>query len=278
MALFLFVATCFCTWYVRRSIEYSVAVMAILLAHELGHYLQSLRYRVPASPPLFIPMPTLFGTMGAVILQGAGYANRRALFDIAISGPLAGLIVALPVLWCGVSQSTVSVMPAPDALPPGMEILIFNEPLLLQWFIRLRHGVVPDGSAVDMNPLLFAGWVGIFVTALNLLPAGQLDGGHILYTLIGRKAHTVAISLVAGAAGWMIITGNIGYMLFLMLVFMFGVKHPPSADDSVPLGAGRVILGWLTLAFLFIGFTPIPLDVHSPEPPPEVQPAEAIAV
>lgn len=280
MALFLFVATCFTTWYVQRSLTYSVAVMSILLAHELGHYLQSLRYRVPASPPLFIPMPTLFGTMGAVILQGAGYANRKALFDIAISGPLAGLVVASPVLWYGVMQSTVSPLPDPASLPANTETLILNEPLVMQWLIRLHHGTVPDGSAVDLNPLLFAGWVGIFVTALNLLPVGQLDGGHILYTLIGRRAHAVAIGLVLGAAGWMIATGNVSYILFLFLVFMFGVRHPPSADDSVPLGTGRTILGWLTLAFLFVGFTPVPLDVHSPKevaPPAVVDSAETIA-
>ena len=281
MAAFLFVATCLSTWAVQQSVTYSVAVMSILLAHELGHFLQALRYRVPASPPLFIPMPTLFGTMGAVILQGAGFANRKALFDIAISGPLAGLVVALPVLWYGVAQSTVSPLPGADELPPGFTTMIYNEPLVLQWFIHLRHGSIPDGSAVSLNPLLFAGWVGIFVTALNLLPVGQLDGGHILYTLIGRRAHSVAITLVAGAAAWMIVTGHRSYVFFLLLMFLFGVRHPPSADDSVPLGAGRIILGWVTLAFLFVGFTPVPLEQYSPNentPPPVVQSPETIAV
>lgn len=275
MAAFLFVATCLTTWVVQQSVAYSVAVMSILLAHELGHFLQALRYRVPASPPLFIPMPTLFGTMGAVILQGAGFANRKALFDIAISGPLAGLVVALPVTWIGITQSTVA------ALPDDASVTIFGDPIILQWMVELHHGPLPENHEVILNPLLFAGWVGIFVTALNLLPVGQLDGGHILYTLIGRRAHSVAIALVAGAAGWMLVTGNHSYVLFLVLIFLFGVRHPPSADDSVPLGIGRTILGWLTLTFLFVGFTPIPLDVHSPadnESPPATHSAETIAV
>ncbi len=275
MAAFLFVATCLSTWAAQQSVTYSVAVMSILLAHELGHFLQALRYRVPASPPLFIPMPSLFGTMGAVILQGAGFANRKALFDIAISGPLAGLVVALPVAWFGIAQSTV------EPLPEDTAVTIFGDPMILEWMIELHHGPLPDNHEVLLNPLLFAGWVGIFVTALNLLPVGQLDGGHILYTLIGRRAHTVAIGLVLAAAAWMIATGNLSYLLFLLLIFLFGVRHPPSADDSVPLGTGRTILGWLTLAFLFIGFTPVPLDVYSPEdstPPPAVDSAGTIAV
>jgi len=134
MAAFLFVATCLSTWAAQQSLAYSVAVMSILLAHELGHFLQALRYRVPASPPLFIPMPTLFGTMGAVILQGAGYANRKALFDIAISGPLAGLVVALPVTWFGITQSTVA------ALPEDASVTIFGDPIILEWMVELHHG------------------------------------------------------------------------------------------------------------------------------------------
>lgn len=274
LAAFLFIATCLSTWAAQQSVTYSLAVMSILLAHELGHFLQAVRYRVPASPPLFIPMPTLFGTMGAVILQGAGYANRKALFDIAISGPLAGLVVALPVAWFGITQSTVE--PLPDNAP----VTVFGAPVVLQWMIEWHHGPLPENHEVILNPLLFAGWVGIFVTALNLLPVGQLDGGHILYTLIGRKAHGVALALILSAGGWMIATSNLSYILFLALIFFFGIRHPPTADDSVPLGIGRLVLGWLTLAFLLIGFTPVPLDQHTPEDhrPPVIESDEAIAV
>jgi membrane-associated protease RseP (regulator of RpoE activity) len=107
--------------------------------------------------------------------------------------------------------------------------------------------------------LLFAGWVGIFITALNLIPIGQLDGGHILYTLLGRRAHTVAVSVLAFAVGYMIFTGNYSYSLMVILMLMMGPRHPPTADDSVPLGTFRIVLGWLTLGFILIGFTPTPI-------------------
>ncbi len=203
-----------------------------------------------------------FGTMGAVILQGAGYADRKALFDIAISGPLAGLVVALPVAWFGITQSTVA------ALPDDARVTIFGDPIVLQWMIEMHHGPLPDNHEVILNPLLFAGWVGIFVTALNLLPVGQLDGGHILYTLIGRKAHWVAYSVVGGAIVWMVSTRDPSFILMIGLLYAFGLKHPPTADDSVPLGATRIVLGWLALAFVLVGFTPIPITSNQPEPQP----------
>lgn len=268
LSVCLFVATCLSTWYTGttfhgwdnlQAFTYAAAVMGILLAHEFGHYFQTLRYRVPASPPLFLPVPgTPFGTMGAVILQGAGYAHRRALFDIAISGPLAGLVIALPVAWWGLQDSRV------ELIPPNAQALLFGDPLVLQWLIELRHGPLEAGQEVVLTPLLFAGWVGIFVTALNLLPVGQLDGGHILYSLVGKKAHFVAIALIIGAAGWMYFTGSWGYSIFLVLIVLFGPIHPPSADDTVPLGPVRTILGWLTLAFLLIGFTPSPIEIQMP--------------
>lgn len=239
----------------RGGIMYSAGVMGILLAHELGHYLQALRYRVPASPPMFIPMPFFpIGTMGAVIVQGAGFANRKALFDIAISGPLAGLVFALPIAWWGIQSSTV------DIAPPGVQI--FGDPLILEWMYEARHGVLAPGEEVIMTPLLFAGWVGIFITALNLMPIGQLDGGHILYTLIGRKAHWVAFSVVGGAVAWMIVKQDPSFALMIVLICMFGLRHPPSADDHAPIGPVRVVLGWLTLCFIFIGFTPFPISMQ----------------
>ena len=196
-SVFLFFAACASTWYIggqtatgfdnTAGLTYSAAVMGILLAHELGHYLQALRYGVPASPPMFIPMPLPpLGTMGAVILQGAGFANRKVLFDIAISGPLAGLAVALPVVWWGLQNSTVMT------INPSQTALIFGDPLILEWMYELQHGMLAPNQEVVLNPLLHAGWVGVFITAVNLVPGGQLDGGHILYTLSGRKAHWVA--------------------------------------------------------------------------------------
>ena len=166
--------------FMMNGLTFSGAVMLTLLAHEMGHYLQARRYGVPASLPYFIPLPiSPFGTLGAVIVQAGGVANRKQMYDIAISGPLAGLVFALPITYIGITQETVvSTMGIPTTP-------IYGQPLLLQWMVAAVHGPNVSAQLFDPTPLMFAGWVGIFVTALNLIPIGQLDGGHILYTLIG---------------------------------------------------------------------------------------------
>ncbi len=267
LALMLFLATCLSTW-LAGGLGYAVPLMMILLAHEMGHYLQARRYGVPASLPYFIPFPFVspFGTMGAVIVQGA--ANRKSMFDIAISGPLAGLVLALPIAYVGVQQSEYA------ALPDSANVLRFGDPLILKWMYAAKHGPLPEGTDVIFNPLLFAGWVGIFITALNLIPIGQLDGGHMLYTLIGKRAHTVAMVLLWGAIAYMVYTRYYAYSLMVLLLLLMGPRHPPTTDDSVPLGPVRIVLGWLTLGFIVIGFTPVPLAMNQPqprrpEPPPQ---------
>jgi membrane-associated protease RseP (regulator of RpoE activity) len=238
----------------REGAVYAGCVMVILLAHEMGHFLQAVRHGVPATFPFFIPFPiSPFGTMGAVIVQDGGRANRRQLYDIAISGPLAGLLVALPVTWYGVSISHVA-----DVSPVGFGVR-YGDPLLLRWIVEAIHGPYGPNQDILLNAPLFAGWVGIFITALNLLPVGQLDGGHILYALVGRKSRFVAFAVVGAALGWMIYSRRADYALMLVLLLVFGVRHPPTANDHVPLGVWRVALGWLTLAFVVIGFTPTPI-------------------
>lgn len=261
IASVLFVVTCISTW-MAGGLQYAVAVMSILVAHELGHYFQALRYKVPASPPFFLPMPfSPIGTMGAVIFQSPGYADRKAMFDIAISGPLAGLVLALPCAWFGVAGLAEFGIDAARTVFVNPEDvgLVFGDPMILQWIYELHFGPLAADEQVMLNPLLFAGWVGIFITALNLLPVGQLDGGHILYTLIGRKAHWVAYGVIASAAGWMIYSHDLAYGIFLLLLLKMGPRHPPTRDDTVPLGATRMALGWVTLLFLLVGFTPQPI-------------------
>jgi membrane-associated protease RseP (regulator of RpoE activity) len=281
LAMFLFVATCFSTFLAGTGLwqfvffpallvkiliradlsvllldglSYAIPVMSILLAHEMGHYLQARRYGVPASFPFFIPMPiSPFGTMGAVIVQGGGVADRKQMFDIAISGPLAGLVLALPITYLGLLQAKIAV------IPPNAVVQIWGDPLILQWMVQFIHGPLAENEDVILNPMLFAGWVGIFITALNLIPIGQLDGGHILYMLIGRRAHRVAIGLLWSAVAYMLLSGQTSYMLIVILLVLFGPKHPPTADDRVPLGRTRIIFGWLTLGFIIIGFTPTPI-------------------
>lgn len=243
---------------VLSGLMYAVPLMSILFCHEMGHYLQSVRHRVPASFPYFIPLPLPpLGTMGAVILQGRGVATRRQMFDIAVAGPVAGLVVTIPVLVLGIY--TAEYM----SLPPGNR-LEFGEPLLVQWLIHWIHGPGPAGETLMMNGLRQAGWVGVFITAMNLLPVGQLDGGHILYTLIGRKAHTVAFLVIAAGVAMMYVQKTYTFSLLLILLMVTGLRHPPTANDSEPLGKGRTVLGWLTLSFLIIGFTPTPIAEVDP--------------
>ena len=242
---------------VTNGAIFSSALLLTLVAHEMGHYLQALRYGVPASPPYFIPFPiSPFGTMGAVIVQGAGVADRKQMFDIAISGPLAGLVLALPITYFGIYEAKIA------QIPPGAAGISYGDPLLVQWMVSVIHRPLGPNEDIVLTPLLFAGWVGIFVTALNLIPIGQLDGGHVLYMLVGRRAHPVAMLMLWGGVGYMVYTGNYSYILIAILLMVFGPRHPPTADDSVPLGLPRIILGWITLAFIVIGFTPIPIKDH----------------
>lgn len=241
-----------------NGLTYATAVLVMLGAHEMGHYLQARRYGVPASLPMFIPMPFgPLGTMGAVIAQQPGVADRKSMFDIAISGPLAGLAVALPLNWWGIQHSRVELIQPNQA---G-----WTNPLIVEWMIGWIHKPLQPGEDIILNPILFAGWVGIFITALNLIPIGQLDGGHILYCLVGRKAHRIARALYMGAVAFVVfqvLRGHSEYSawtLMLILVGFMGTRHPPTADDRVPLGIIRIFLGWITLAFIFIGFVPSPM-------------------
>ncbi|MFM8288077.1 MAG: site-2 protease family protein [Planctomycetaceae bacterium] len=246
----------------RAALLYAAGVLGILGTHELGHFLQTLRYRMHATFPLFIPVPpplSLFGTMGAVIFQRGSNSDRKSLFDIAISGPLAGLAVALPVLIYG--MLTCQVTPTPNF--EGTHE--FGEPLLMKGLQRLVRPI-PEGYTSWLNPPLFAGWFGLFITALNLLPIGQLDGGHLLHCLLPRTARFWARRFFWLLAATVITAGTyydqrlfMWVPLLLLLRFM-GIEHPPTLDDTVPLGRTRIVLGWLTLAFIIIGITPIPFS------------------
>lgn len=239
---------------------YSVPLMLILFCHEMGHFLQAVRYRVPASFPYFIPLPLPpLGTMGAVILQGRGVADRKKMFDIAVSGPLAGLVVTIPILYFGIKSSGY----AWPQFGTGFE---FGRPLLVSWLIDWIHGPAPMGMVFKWNGWATAGWVGVFITAMNLLPIGQLDGGHLMYTLVGRLAHWIAWGLILVAVVMMLRSEVYSYVLLLLLLMLTGPRHPPTADDTVALGWFRHLIGWLTLSFLLIGFTPQPIMLQNRRP------------
>jgi Zn-dependent protease len=202
LPVLLFIATCITTYLVGGP-AYAGCVMGILLAHELGHFVQARQYHVPASLPYFIPIPAApLGTMGAVIVMRGHMGNRKALFDIGITGPLAGLVPALICCVVGLSLSEVVDVTRVPAVSLG-------SPLLFDYLAYLRFGSLPANQDVLLHPVAFAGWVGLFITALNLMPIGQLDGGHILYALLRRKAHPIATLFLAGALLGVVLTRNV---------------------------------------------------------------------
>ncbi|HUT93822.1 MAG TPA: site-2 protease family protein [Thermoguttaceae bacterium] len=236
----------------RDGLTYGLAIMTILVFHEMGHFLQARRYGVRSSFPFFLPMPiSPLGTLGAVIAMEPRIGDRKALFDIGITGPLAGLV---PTLVCCVVGVQIANAPA----PVGTYTTQFGDPLLLKLLYQWRFGPLPAGWDVPINPVLWAGWVGLLVTSLNLIPIGQLDGGHVLYAIMRKRAHLVATLLLLGAAVAVIGFGYVWWTLMLVLLVLMGPKHPPTAGDDVPLGTWRYVLGWLMLAFIVIGFTPTP--------------------
>jgi membrane-associated protease RseP (regulator of RpoE activity) len=253
----LFLLTIGSTWSIGGPV-YSLSLLAILTAHEFGHYFTAKRHGVPASLPYFLPLPRygLFGTLGAVIRMSPRIPNRRVLFDIAAAGPLAGLIVAIPVSYVGIAHSAIVQK---TALRPGsMEL---GEPLLFQALGWLAHGKLGSNFDTALGPLGFAGWVGLFITALNLLPMGQLDGGHINHALFGRKSRYVSIAAFISLSSYCILTRNPSYVFLLVLLLFFGLQHPPSMDDEVPLGRARTIIG-LLLAIVFITcFSLVPIKL-----------------
>lgn len=269
LPLFLFLATCLSTFLVgsyldpdspvRSGVTYACSLMVILLAHEFGHYVQARRYGVRASLPHFIPLPLPpFGTIGAVIFMRPQTAGARALFDLAITGPIAGLVPALAFSFLGLRLSQV--------IPMGDQPFeSLGSPLIFDLLGFLALGAAPENHGVLLHPMAYAGWVGIFITALNLIPIGQLDGGHILYALTPRAARTISLALLSAATlgailGTVLARQYYWWFLMIGLLWLVGVRHPPIADHQ-PLGWKRIALGWTTLLFVVIGFTPNPLGL-----------------
>ena len=280
LPVILFVATCLSTFFVGRTgwdflalisepitmlrenwwqgMAYMLSVMSILLAHEMGHFLQAVRYGVPASLPFFIPVPiTPLGTMGAVIALGGSQANRRQLFDIGLTGPLAGLALALPLTCVGLITAT----PLPASSDASLGGMHFGDPLVFKILAAwLRPEVTADSRLIVLsNPLVFAGWVGMLVTGLNMLPMGQLDGGHVAYALMGKRSYWLARGMVLASVVFIVLTGQYSWSAMLGLIVFLGIHHPPTANDDVELGRGRTVLGWLSLAIPLFCFPPFPI-------------------
>jgi len=244
---------------------YAVGLMAILLAHEMGHYLMSLRWRVRASLPYFLPFPNVpglfqspIGTFGAVITMKSRMPNRKALLDIGAAGPIAGFVVSLVLVTIGLALSTIQTLPA-HWPPPGYVAYVFGDSLLFTALRWLVLGPVPHGADVILHPLARAGWVGLFVTALNLLPLGQLDGGHIVYAL-DRRHYRFVVLATTGLLLTLVFYSAV-WTLFAFLALIFGRRHPPPADDYVPLDPLRRKIGYFSMVILVLCFMPNPLKV-----------------
>jgi membrane-associated protease RseP (regulator of RpoE activity) len=237
-----------------KGVPFAATLLGILVTHELGHYLFSRFHRVPASFPLFIPGPPHFiGTFGAIIRMRGPIMSRKALFDIGVSGPIAGFVVAVVALIIGLGLS--KVVPAERAY--GLHL---GEPLLLQFLSWVVLGPVAEGYDVVLHPVGFAAWFGLFVTSLNLIPLGQLDGGHVAYALWGDRQRTIAMAvvptlIVLGFVGWH------GWFVWAGLAGLVGFTHPPVRDSGAVLGRTRVLVGWATLVIFAITFAPIPFSI-----------------
>lgn len=244
---------------VLQGLWYSIPVLAILGAHEFGHYFACVYYRVNASLPYFLPFPFfLTGTLGAVIRIRQPIPGKRALFDIGIAGPLAGFAVAIPLLTLGMVFS--KVVPMPTDLQGG--VLELGEPLLFQIVAWLTFGSVPDGYTIVMHPIGFAAWFGLLATALNLFPVGQLDGGHIAYAVFGRKSTAITIGTLVCLVGLTFVSLSwlVWSVLTIAMVLILGPHHPRVYDEHVPLDRTRMWLAALALVVFVLCFTPAPIE------------------
>jgi Zn-dependent protease len=249
------------------GVPFAFTLLAILGTHEFGHYLVARHHRAAVTLPYFIPMPFGLGTMGAVIQLRSPIRSRKQLFDIGVAGPLAGLAVAIPLLIYGLSTSPVeptSVLEQMSAETGHITVQEGNSLLYLGLKYLVHGQILPgDGFDVSLNSMTFAAWFGLFVTCLNLLPLGQLDGGHVAYALFGRRAWWLAritsgALLILGLMGWS------GWFLWVILPLAFGLRHPPPLNDHTPLDRRRKILGGVVILIFILVFTPVPLKAISP--------------
>ncbi len=255
---------------------FSISLLAILLTHEFSHYFASRANHTRATLPYFIPAPSIIGTFGAFIKMKSPIINRRALVDIGASGPIGGFIVALFVTIYGLSHShIVSIKNTTGGL-------ILGDSILFSTLSKLILGTPPEGKDVMLNQVAFAGWIGFFVTSMNLLPIGQLDGGHVAYALFGPQRHkrfSTVLTVVLATAGILriFLYNSIldqpalstlkdylweGWLVWAFLLYMLGLSHPPVIYWEVPLSRGRMIMGWAAILIFILTFTPTPFRVY----------------
>jgi len=239
-------------WRILSGIPASLTIMGILGVHELAHYFVARKHGLDTSLPFFIPMPfSLVGTMGAIIRIRAPWESRKALFDVGIAGPIAGLVIALPIFFFGLLTS--------PALPPQPNSVTLGSPLLLRWIEDWVHVIrqIPPGHDIYVNAVAYFAWFGVIITGYNLIPIGQLDGGHVIYALLGRWAQVVGIAILItmftlGALVWN------GWYVWAALIMFSGWRHPPPLNTVAPLGKMRIVLGILLFVLTALLLTPMP--------------------
>lgn len=243
---------------ILAGFPFAITLMTILLCHEMGHYVVARAHHVDASLPFFLPAPPIFwfGTFGAFIRMRSMPPHRRALFDIGAAGPWAGFLVALPALVLGLSLSTI------EPLRPFEEQVVLGDSLLFSWLTQLILGVRSNEVTVLLHPIALAGWFGLLVTCLNLLPVGQLDGGHISYAVFGRHHRWISrgvltFVVVLGIGGW------VGWFVWALLFMIVGLDHPPTWDP-VKLDRPRLVAAAFTLLLLVLTFMPEPMAFIEP--------------
>jgi membrane-associated protease RseP (regulator of RpoE activity) len=248
---------------VLHGLWFSIPLLAILTSHEMGHYVACRYYGVDASRPFFIPMPIVMsGTLGAFIRIREPFPSKRALFDIGIAGPIAGFVVAVPLLLAGMLLSNVTVEITPQNAPATVSAIYhLGEPLLFKGLAWIIWGIPPAGYELNWHPMLMAAWFGMLITALNLFPVGQLDGGHISYAVLGRKSSQVTIvmigiltMLIYVSSSWIAWT-----VLLIAMLYFFGRHHPRTYDEDVALDSRRVALAIFAIVIFVLCFTPNPL-------------------
>ncbi len=235
-----------------QGASYSFWLLSILLFHEFGHYLAAKNRQVKVTLPYFIPGPTLFGTFGAFIRAKSPFKNRRELLEVGATGPVAGFVVSVLAIIFGLSTSQI-VKAVPES--GGLHL---GDSLLFSFLSNLVIGDLPKGYDILLSPVAFAGWAGLLVTMLNLIPIGQLDGGHISYALFGKRQKIIGNLATLGMVGlayfWT------GWLVWVALAILMRTGHPPTLNDQIPLQKGHKILGWISYAIFILCFIPVPLQ------------------
>ncbi|HVA81307.1 MAG TPA: site-2 protease family protein [Candidatus Binataceae bacterium] len=269
---------------ITTGLSFSLPLMAILLAHEMGHYLTARRNDVNTSLPYFIPAPWpsvfFIGTFGAFIRMRQMPQTRRVMFDIGAAGPWAGMLIALPCVLIGLHLS--DIQPLTQGSGGGLEL---GNSLLFYGLSRWMLGVDPNLVNVNLHPLAFAGWLGFLVTTLNLLPVGQFDGGHVLYALTPRNHRKISTLFVLGCVLMVVIPLAIGrsfwggWLLWAVIAVALGLGHPSTVDRDTPLSPARRVAAWLTVALFIVTFMPTPITLGTPdETPPQPQQSQSYDV